>query len=318
MSPEPAPAVALVGVGGVGAAFLELLAERRTPLRLVAVCDSSGMLRGDLDPAEALARKRRGPLEGGPPSAEALVEGGAGVLVDATGCDFETGEPALSLIRASLLAGASVVTANKAPLAREWSSLWDAAEGGRRLRYGAAAGAALPAVAVATALARMDEMETIEGVLTGTTGFVLDALAEGRSLEDAVAAAQEEGIAEPDPWVDLGGWDTAAKIVILANTVWRTDLSIDEVPVRGVDAAEGAGLVRIVGRAARTAAGVTAEVGPVVLAPDHPLGALRGREKGVVFEGPSIGAVTIRGGRSHPRGAAAALLADVLDLAEAA
>lgn len=311
------PGVALVGVGNVGSAFLDLLAERRPPLRLVAVADSGGVLLGEIDPAEARARKERGSLEGGAPRIEALLEAGTDVLVDATGCDFETGEPALSLIREALLSGAAVATANKAPLAREWRALRDAAESGRRLRYGAAAGAALPAAAVAATLARMDEVETVEGVLTGTTGFVLDELAAGRTLDEAVAAAQEAGIAEPDPRVDLGGWDTAAKLVILANTLWPdAGLSLDEVPVEGVDGVDGSrkGLVRIVGRASRSPEGVTADVGPVSLGADHPLGTLSGPEKGVVFSGPAIGTVTIQGGRSHPRGAAAALLADALDL----
>ena len=80
----------------------------------------------------------------------------------------------------------------------------------------------------------MDEVTAFEGVLTGTTTFVLDEMAKGVSFDDAVRSAQEEGIAEPDPTVDVGGWDTAAKVVILANTLWNTHRSISDVDVTGL------------------------------------------------------------------------------------
>lgn len=319
MRAERPPTVALYGIGAVGRAFLQRLIECRPPFRLGAAADSRGALIGELDPAEVLARKARGEFGGTvlPPEA-VLEESGAVVLVDATSCDFSTGEPAGSLLQQVLGLGRAVATANKAPLALSWVELRDASDDFRRLRYSAAVGAGLPAVAVARALSRMEPLDSLEGVLTGTTTFVLERMAAGASLAEAVAAAQAAGIAEPDPWVDLRGWDTAAKLVILANTAWPdADLTLDRVEVRGIEDMGPSGLVgrvRLLGLAGRDGEGLFARVEPTVLSSNHPLARLQGSEKGVVFRGPAVSRVVVTGGRSHPRAAAAALLGDVLDL----
>ena len=322
MSRDVDPRIAVFGLGGVGRAFLDLLTERSCGLSLVAAADSRGALVGDLSPEAVLRHKAAGPLPEGPGLRALLDEARPSVVVDLSACDFGTAEPSLSILRAGLDAGGAVVTANKAPLARAWSTLHAGANGTRRIGYAAAAGAALPAVAVARALARRDDVRSFEAVLTGTTTFVLEAMAGGASAEDAVRAAQEQGIAEPDPSIDVGGWDTAAKLVILAHTLWDCDLEIDDVDVTGIEGADPAALraggVRLVGRAERRSTGVRASVAPVALAPDHPLARLRGAEKGVLFRGADTGEVLVAGGRSHPRGAATAALADVLELLEEA
>jgi homoserine dehydrogenase len=309
--------LAIFGLGGVGTALLELLTERHPALRLTGIADSRGALAGDLNPHDALAAKRAGSLPTEVPRSDLLKIADPDVVVDVMSCDPLTAEPALSVIIEGFEHGAHVVTANKTPLARFWSDIRGAAErAGKRLGYSSAAGAALPAVAVARSLARVDEVTAFEGVLTGTTTFVLDEMAKGMSIEDAVRSAQEQGIAEPDPTVDVGGWDTAAKVVILANTLWNTHGSISDVDVIGlsddVQPVREGRPTRVVGRARREGGQV---VEPVLLAADHPLAALKGREKGVVFFGPAIGQVIVAGGRSHAKGAAAAVLGDVLELA---
>jgi homoserine dehydrogenase len=304
----------------VGRAFLELLAERDLPLAVVGAADSRGGITRDLDPSDLLALKSQGPL----PSE---VSGGAlidacepDVVVDVMSCDFTSGEPSLGVMLDALGKGIDVATANKAPLARYWTKLWESASAsGASIGYSGAAGAALPAVAVARSLARVDRVDSFEGVLTGTTTFVLDEMAAGATLADAVRGAQEAGIAEPDPSIDVGGWDTASKVVILANTLWDASLTIDDVAVTGLDENSLAGGVegklRLVGEAVRSTDGFTLRVEPRRIEPSHPLDALRGRDKGIVFRGPAIGDVVVTGGRSHPRGAAASVIGDVLELA---
>lgn len=312
--------IAVFGLGGVGRAFLELLAERPRGLRLVAAADSRGALVGELSPAEVLRRKAAGPLPPGPALHDLLARAAPDIVVDLSSCDFRTAEPSLSIMSASLDAGARVVTANKAPLARAWRRLHAGANGARRIGYAAAAGAALPAVIVARTLRREDAVQSFDAVLTGTTTFVLDAMAAGATAEEAVRVAQERGIAEPDPAIDVGGWDTAAKLVILANTLWDCDLGLDRVDVTGIEGADPAavraGGVRLVGGAERRGDTVHARVAPVPLDVGHPLARLRGAEKGVVFRGTDTGEVLVAGGRSHPRGAAAAALGDVLEFKE--
>jgi homoserine dehydrogenase len=318
---ERRPRLALFGLGGVGRALLELFDERSTPVELVAASDSRGTLEGAFSPAEVLRHKAQGLPAGRVEPAELLARVRADIVVDLTSCSFATGEPAAGLLRAGLEAGASVVTANKAPLARNWSALHAiAARDGLRIGYAGAAGAALPAVAVAQALGRADRIESIEGVLTGTSSYVLARVAGGETLHEAITGAQAAGIAEPDPSLDLGGWDTAAKLVILANTVWDGALSLDDVAVTGIDETSIAGLegvaVHLIGRAERRDGAVVAEVRPRGIDADHPLAALRSAEKGVSLSGPGIGRVTVSGGRSSPRGAATAVLGDVMQIVE--
>ncbi|MDQ4059244.1 MAG: hypothetical protein M3124_08995 [Actinomycetota bacterium] len=310
------PRVAVCGLGGVGSALLELIVERRWPIRLVAAADSKNSVLGDLDPKAVLEGKREGVLPGDP--GDPIVDGRPDVLVDAMSCDFETGEPSLSVMLAALESGASVVTANKVPLARGWNKLHAAVRAsGATIGYAAAAGAALPAVAVARALARTDRMSGFRGVLSGTTTFVLQQMTAGRPFAEAVTSARELGIAEPDSTVDLGGWDTACKAVILANTIWSLDMELPDVSVRGIDestdVSSADGTVRLTARAQLVSDRCVIEVGPEELTPEDPLAALKGRDKGIVFQGPSIGTVALTGGRSHPRGAAAALLSDLLE-----
>jgi homoserine dehydrogenase len=315
--------VALFGVGGVGRAFLGLIEGRATPIVMVCAADSRGATLGELSAADVARWKAAGAPDrvvGSTPE-ELVARTEPDVVVDLTSCDFETAEPSLGILRAGIDAGLPIVTANKSPLARYGAELRARAGGWHRIGCAAAAGAALPAAAVATALARTDRIDSIEGVLTGTTTFVLDEVQRGVSVQDATKMAQEAGIAEPDPGIDLGGWDTAAKLVVLASLVWEDlDLDLDGVAVSGIEAADPSaeGLQRLVGRAQRRGDEVAARVEPEVLDPGHPLTALRGRDKGVVFRGEAIGEVVVTGGRSHPGGAAAAALGDVLRLTEVA
>lgn len=311
--------VALFGLGGVGRALLELIDERDLPVAIVGAADSSGGVGRDVAPRELLKMKSSGPLPADVDPTQLIDECEPDVVIDVMSCDFDTGEPSLGIMLQALGKGISVATANKAPLARYWTKLWETATGTRAsIGYAGASGAALPAAAVARTLARVDRIDSFEGILTGTTTFVLDEMARGSSFVDALSGAQRAGIAEPDPIIDVGGWDTAAKTVIIANTLWEAAVSLDDVAVTGVD--ENLRLddpqrkVRIVGEGVRRANGVHLRVGPREIEMGHALGGLQGRDKGIVFYGRSIGQVVVSGGRSHPRGAAASVIGDVLDL----
>jgi homoserine dehydrogenase len=324
VSARPEVRVALFGAGRVGRAFLELLVRNQHRIRLTGVSDSHGGMAGELDPEVVLEIKlRRGELPSEVARTDLLTVAEPHVVVDATSCAFDSGEPSLSVIVDSFQAGAHVVTANKIPLARFWTQITNSATvSGRRLGYAAAAGAALPAIAVARWLGGADRVRSFEAVLTGVTTFTLELMAKGLSLENAIVRAQERGIAEPNPSMDIDGWDTAAKIVILANTLWETSSTLYDVRVTGLktDTAPARGEFRtqLVGSGRRDAGSVNLEVAPTPLPRDHPLSHLEGGDKGVVFSGPMIGTVAVLGGRSHPSVTAAAMLADVLEMSTGA
>ncbi|MGP1275007.1 MAG: hypothetical protein ACQRW7_06280 [Caulobacterales bacterium] len=167
-------------------------------------------------------------------------------------------------------AGAHVVSANKAILAR-WPDLERTAkEKGRAFLYSAAVGGGVPVLETIGALnARGREITTVKGVFNGTSNFVLDRLARGEALESAVRAAQAAGFAEADPSADLDGDDAAAKLVLTARAAWGIDLdpasiarqSIrDLAPGLAAKAAREGLRVRQIGRIARSGGGVHAAV----------------------------------------------------------
>lgn len=167
-------------------------------------------------------------------------------------------------------AGAHVVSANKAVIARRPDLERAAREKGRAFLYSAAVGGGVPVLETVGALtARGREITTVKGVVNGTSNFVLDRLSKGERLESAVSAAQAAGFAEADPSADLDGDDAAAKLVLVARAAWGIDIDPDSIARQSIrDLAPGfaakaarEGLrIRQVGRLARVGGGVHAAV----------------------------------------------------------
>jgi bifunctional aspartokinase / homoserine dehydrogenase 1 len=163
-----------------------------------------------------------------------------------------TSEETAPLIQEALENGFHIVLANKKPLAVaqiEFDRLMATArERGLSLRYEATAGAGLP---VLDTLAKLqdagDRVETILGCFSGTLGFIMTALEEGRPFSDAVREAWKLGYTEPDPRDDLSGTDVARKALILARTLGRrlelSDIALESLFTREVDSDEPARFV---------------------------------------------------------------------------
>jgi homoserine dehydrogenase len=292
-----APArVLLAGAGRVGQAFLELAAER-SDLVVAGVAHSHG-----------------------PSVAELLAGDEWQVVADATPTDLETGGPALGHARLALGRGVHFATAAKGPLVTAYRELTDLATAtGAGFRFSAATGAGLPAVDTVEFALAGSRLERIEGILNGTSNFVLDRMAQGCELDAALAEARALGIADGDGWQDVSGQDTAAKLVAIANAAWgRAPLRLQDVDVTGIqdlapasvrEADASGAAYRLVGTAG---VAETPRVRPERLEAGHPLAAVRGAEKAITFRTDTMGTLTLIGGRSDPRAAGAALLRDVL------
>jgi len=181
-------------------------------------------------------------------------------------------DPAEACIAAALERGADVVTANKSLLAVN-GTRFDAMTRvhGGRLAYSAAVGGAAPCLETVQRLALLDSIDSIEGVLNGTTNVILDRLSQGHSFDDALAEAQALGFAEADPSADLDGIDAAEKLRLLAHAAFGA--APDEWQVEGIRGAarpSAGNAVRLVARATRH----RATVRPELLANDHPLAAV--------------------------------------------
>lgn len=159
----------------------------------------------------------------------------ADVLVDATPSALQEPAESIARIEAAFASGKHVVTVNKAPLAWAFPKLMGLAlQHGKQLRYSGTVGAGTPVVALARECAHGDEVQYVRAVLNGTTNFVLSRMHAGDTFDAALAEAQKLGYAEADPSADVDGWDTAAKLVILANAVLGRAVTLDDVDLTGI------------------------------------------------------------------------------------
>jgi homoserine dehydrogenase len=249
-----------------------------------------------------------------------------GALVECTLSSLETGEPGLSYIAAAFRGGWHAVAASKGALVVGFPRLKAAAaEKGVFLRYSGAAAAALPTLDVGIFSLAGARIEGIQGILNGTTNYILTRMGEGLDYDEALKEAQGKGIAEPDPVHDVGGFDTACKILLITNACLDAEHSMKDVQVHGISGIS-ADLVRSAGKEGRSVKLLATaapgrkggkwslDVRPSLIEPSHPLAHVNGTEKGITFLTDSMGSVTVTGGRSNPRGAAAALLKDLINI----
>lgn len=197
-------------------------------------------------------------------------------------------EPARTLVSKTLQLGRNVITANKALLAKDLTALQSlAAKNGVTLTFNAAVGGVLPALESITRARRLAPLQSISGVLNGTTNFILDHLADGFEFNEAIHAAQKNGYAERDPQLDLDGTDVAQKLILLAKTAFDVDLSLNSIQKRGIEnlspkevrnARSNGRVTRVVAECRRELSGFTATVSPVELSLDHPLAHVNGVE----------------------------------------
>jgi len=334
--------IILCGFGNVGRAFAKLISERREGVKgkygldldLVAVADIGGAAvaaAGPLPVESLLAHVQAGgtveTFKGlgvpGMTGVDAVSRVAADLLVETTPTNLSDGEPGTGHIRSALEKGLDVVSANKGPLVLYYRELLDLAEHrGCRIFMSAAAAAALPTLDVGLLCLAGATVESIEGILNGTTNYILTRMhLEGVSYETALRAAQQMGIAETDPTLDVEGYDTRNKLVLITNRVHGTGFGLSDVQVTGItaltpaqiDAAKADGkVIKLVGTAQMRHGAIHLSVAPKRLDPDHPLAHINYSEKGISYVTDTMGRVTVTGGKSSPMGAAAALLKDVI------
>ena len=332
----------LCGFGNVGKAFARLLEERRQAIQqqygldlaLRAVVDIAGAAVSEtgtlpidrlLNHVEAGGTVETLKVFGRPgvSGVEILSNVPADALVETTPTNLTDGEPGRGHIVAALKSGLDVVSANKGPLVLFYRELIDLAKAkGGRIFMSAATAAALPTLDVGLLCLAGANVLSIEGILNGTTNYILTRMhSEKCSYEAALREAQEMGIAETDPTLDVEGFDTRNKLVLITNRIFDKTLGIADAAVTGIagvtpadiEKAESDGRVlKLIGTAEFENESLKLTVAPKSLAPDHPLAAIRYSEKGISYLTDTMGRVTVTGGKSSPVGAGAALLKDLI------
>ncbi len=246
--------IIILGFGAVGQGVARVISMKTDYLKnkyelnpqIVAVCDRSGAAICETGLDEELLIQTKNdtgkvalyPDYGHPDinSLQVLDEVEYDCLVEVTPTDIDDGEPARSHIMKSMEDGKDVVTSNKGPLALSFQDLADCARmNGVEFKFEASVGGAMPIINFAHETLAGCEIESIYGILNGTTNYILSRMAnEGSSYEQTLKEAQEMGIAETNPYQDVEGIDAACKIVILANSVLNLPVTLKDVEVEGI------------------------------------------------------------------------------------
>ena len=298
--PEPLR-VAVLGCGSVGSQVVRLLAEQAG--------DLAARVGAPVELVGVAVRRIDAPREVEVPAG--LLTTDAHALVTRSDVDLVIEviggiEPARSLILAALESGASVVTANKALLAEDGPTLFEAADkAGRDLYYEAAVAGAIPILRPLRESLAGDTVTRVIGIVNGTTNFILDKMdTAGSGFGEALEEAQELGYAEADPTADVEGFDAAAKAAILASLAFHTRVTaadvyregISEVTASDVRSARDMGsVVKLLAIAEVTDGAVSVRVHPAMIPRSHPLASVREAFNAVFVESEAAGQLMFYG-----------------------
>jgi homoserine dehydrogenase len=236
-------------------------------------------------------------------------------------------EPARELILTALKNGKSVVTANKALLAKHGAELYAAADNANvDLYYEAAVAGAIPILRPLRESLVGDQVLKVMGIVNGTTNYILTKMDEnGAAFEDALREAQKLGFAEADPTADIEGGDAAAKAAILAGLAFHsrvTDLDvykegISNISATDVKVAKAMDLViKLLAIADVTDEGAIAvRVHPALISRSHPLASVRDSYNAVFIESASAGQMMFYGRGAGGEPTASAILGDLVAVA---
>jgi homoserine dehydrogenase len=232
----------VVGLGHVGRAVLKAWADRvPDSLRLVAACDTKGRFRDEagLDPRRTVERKLAGDYQQSHSASETAAwirEVRPELVVELTITNFETGEPAVPDILAGLEIGAHVVTSAKSHQ-RSREEMQRVAEAARKSwRIFLDHAAHLAGIPVTEMMAGVGMRVTrIEGVLNGTTNYMLRRLEEGASFDTALQEAIDKGFAERNWRYDVEGVDVAIKLIGLTRRLMDRTLDLSAVTLAGLE-----------------------------------------------------------------------------------
>jgi homoserine dehydrogenase len=233
--------------------------------------------------------------------------------------------PAKAAVEAALRLGKPVVTANKALIAEHGAELAALAEeSGTPLLFEAAVMGGTPAVKMLREAMVGDEVASVAGILNGTCNYILTEMeASGRAFAEVLAEAQRLGYAEAEPTMDVGGFDAAHKITILAALAFGCAPTYRAAEIEGIDRIELLDIrlardlgyrIKLVASAARSSDGVSVRVHPALAPLDHPLARAGGSLNALFIEGRRIGRIFIQGPGAGAGPTAAAVAADIADV----
>lgn len=318
--------VAVLGCGSVGSQVVRLLMEQAddltarvgAPVELVGVAVRRLDAQRDVEVPEGLLTTDAAGL---------VARDDVDLVIEVIGGI----EPARSLILSALGNGASVVTANKALLAEDGPTLFEAAAKAERdLYYEAAVAGAIPILRPLRESLAGDKVTRVLGIVNGTTNFILDKMdSSGAGFSEALEEAQDLGYAEADPTADVEGFDAAAKAAILASLAFHSRVTASDVYREGISEVTAAdvqsardmdSVVKLLAICElRPGPGgddqVAVRVHPAMIPRSHPLASVRGAYNAVFVESEAAGQLMFYGPGAGGSPTASAVLGDLVTVA---
>jgi homoserine dehydrogenase len=312
----------IAGLGTVGASVVALIERQREALtvrcgrsiEVVAVSARSRAKKRDID-----LKKLRWVANPVTLATDPEID----VFVELIGGE---GDPAKAAIAAALAAKKSVVTANKALLARHGVTLAAIAEKNHvALNFEAAVGGAIPIVKTLREGLAGNSLERIYGILNGTCNYILTRMEQEKlSFAECLKEAQRLGYAEADPSFDVEGHDTAQKLAILASLAFGTKVNESAVYVEGISSIASQDLawadelgyrLKLLGVAVKTEQGIEQRVHPTMVPKDSAIAQVMGVTNAVTVDADAIAPITLVGPGAGGMATASAVVSDIGDVA---
>ncbi|NJL52937.1 MAG: homoserine dehydrogenase [Hydrococcus sp. SU_1_0] len=236
-------------------------------------------------------------------------------------------EPARSLILQAIEHGKHIVTANKAVIARHGEEIFTAAnQAGVYVLLEAAVGGGIPVIKPLKQSLGVNRLQTVVGIINGTTNYILTQMTEaGADFDQVLAEAQQLGYAEANPAADVDGYDAADKIAILAAIAFNGRIKREEIPCEGIrqitatdiSYADNLGFViklLAIAKANADNDSLQVRVHPTLVAKDHPLANVKGVYNAILVEGDPLGQVMLYGPGAGKGATASAVVSDIVNI----
>lgn len=332
--------IALIGFGGVGKALIKLLMDKEEllkkkynlELKVKYIIKSDGGIYNpkgiNLEEISTFINSKQNinkhSLWTSYLNINSIIENNdIDTLIELTSTNIVTGEPGLTHIKNSLNNKINVVTGNKGPILLKYRELKELAENNNvKLKVGCTTGGALPSINGGIYDIAASELISIEGILNGTTNYILSKMANDEvTYEEALKKAQLEGIAELDPTLDVEGFDTACKMIILANVLMDANMTLKDIDVEGITKVNIKDIhnikgsnkkIKLIGKIEKENKIIKAYVKPITISEGHPLYSVDYKNKGIYYKTDTLGDITIIGGASGTVNAAASILRDIV------
>ena len=327
--------IILCGFGVVGQNFAKLLESRSDDLyaryglkpRIVAVFDSNGSAidTSGLNISKLIDVKKKynsvkkySDVKNETAGIDIINNLDAEVLIETTQSNYKDAEPGMTHIVNAMKRGMHVISVNKGPLALAFPSLMEIAEYNQVIfRFSGTVGGGTPILDFAKNSLRGERIVSFDGILNGTTNYILTNMADGMSFDNALSDAKQKGYVEADESLDLDGLDAAAKLVILANWIMGMKVTMPDIKITGIRKIDSSDIKRAAEKncAIKLVASCNKElnVAPKEITIDDPL-CVSGTLNAISFTSEHSGTQTIIGRGAGGTETASSILRDLIDI----